>query len=496
MAFRWRNHCVLLLALLWAQSSAALGQSLFESWDAAYISGVKVGYIHTIADHRDVGGQVVVHMRQSGKLTIKRFNDSLTISTQTDSFEHLDGRLYAVETRTKMAKQEQTSRGVLGSDGIFRHTVNVGGKKVTHDIDWSDDIFGAFWHEKLLKDKPLSPGETRSFKTFLPELNAVTVSTLRAVRKEKTKLHGDTMKELLLVKQTSDKLPITISMWLDDEGDVIKTSLSLGGLPMTTFRVSRAVALGEPVGDGVDLGYQTLVKLDRPIRDAHSVKAVTYRLEFANAKTAKSFPSAPYQKILSRDGNVVRVRVIKLLPPPDARRKDVARSQFEDELGSNGFIQSDHPKIAQTAKSVAGNTNDAWQKTIALERWVDRNMTNRDFSVGLATAGEVIETRQGDCTEHAVLLAALCRAVDVPSRVAMGLVYVEGAGAFAYHMWTEVNVGGTWYAVDGTLGQGYVGGGHLKLTHGSLAGASALSTFLPIINVIGKLKIQVEKIER
>ena len=36
----------------------------------------------------------------------------------------------------------------------------------------------------------------------------------------------------------------------------------------------------------------------------------------------------------------------------------------------------------------------------------------------------------GDCTEHAVLAAAMCRAVEVPSRVAIGLVYVEKESAF------------------------------------------------------------------
>ena len=42
-----------------------------------------------------------------------------------------------------------------------------------------------------------------------------------------------------------------------------------------------------------------------------------------------------------------------------------------------------------------------------------------------ATAAEVARSREGDCTEHAVLLAALARARGIPARVAMGLVYVR-----------------------------------------------------------------------
>ena len=40
--------------------------------------------------------------------------------------------------------------------------------------------------------------------------------------------------------------------------------------------------------------------------------------------------------------------------------------------------------------------------------------TEKDLSVGFATAADVARTAQGDCTEHAVLLAALLRASDIP----------------------------------------------------------------------------------
>ena len=54
----------------------------------------------------------------------------------------------------------------------------------------------------------------------------------------------------------------------------------------------------------------------------------------------------------------------------------------------------------------------------------------------------------GDCTEHAVLVAALCRASGVPARSASGLMWIgKEAG---YHQWTEVWVG-KWLPVDATL---------------------------------------------
>ena len=68
---------------------------------------------------------------------------------------------------------------------------------------------------------------------------------------------------------------------------------------------------------------------------------------------------------------------------------------------------------------------DPWEKANAINHWVYRNIRDKNFKVAFAAAGEVARNLSGDCTEHAVLAAAMCRAVGVPSRVVVGLVYVE-----------------------------------------------------------------------
>ena len=90
-----------------------------------------------------------------------------------------------------------------------------------------------------------------------------------------------------------------------------------------------------------------------------------------------------------------------------------------------------------------------------------------------------------------MLLAALARASGIPSRVAIGLVYVERSAGFGYHMWTEVYLDGQWYPLDATIGQGGIGPAHIKLVDSSLDGASAYSAFLPVAKVVGQLKISV-----
>ncbi len=118
-------------------------------------------------------------------------------------------------------------------------------------------------------------------------------------------------------------------------------------------------------------------------------------------------------------------------------------------------------------------------------------MTKKNFSQAFASAAEVAESREGDCTEHAVLLAALLRACGIPSRVAIGLVYVEHAGGFGYHMWTEAYLDGQWLPLDGIMGQGGTSAAYLKLADSSLEGATAYSSFLAVAQVLGQLTVKV-----
>ena len=58
-------------------------------------------------------------------------------------------------------------------------------------------------------------------------------------------------------------------------------------------------------------------------------------------------------------------------------------------------------------------------------------------------------------------------------------------------MWTEAFVAGQWIGLDGTLGLGGIGAGHLKLATTNLKEATALASFLPVAQVLGKMKIEV-----
>jgi hypothetical protein len=57
-------------------------------------------------------------------------------------------------------------------------------------------------------------------------------------------------------------------------------------------------------------------------------------------------------------------------------------------------------------------------------------------------------------------------------------------------MWTEVFIQERWMPIDGTLAKGGVGAGHLQLGHSNMTGVSAYASFLPAMQVIGQLHLE------
>lgn len=71
---------------------------------------------------------------------------------------------------------------------------------------------------------------------------------------------------------------------------------------------------------------------------------------------------------------------------------------------------------------------------------------------GFDIASLVSITRRGDCTEHAVLLAALARRFGMAARVVFGIVALVGQAPYAFHhAWTEIHHEGEWRTFDAAL---------------------------------------------
>jgi hypothetical protein len=145
------------------------------------------------------------------------------------------------------------------------------------------------------------------------------------------------------------------------------------------------------------------------------------------------------------------------------------------------FIESDRPLIEAMARQAIGVERDPARAAAALTAFVYRTLT-KAYTASIPSAVEVARAKSGDCNEHTVLTVALARAAGIPARPVAGVVYVDGA--FYFHAWVEVWLGGSWTAIDPTFGLSPADGARVRL-------AADLDQLPSVIAFLGGLKLDV-----
>ena len=115
-------------------------------------------------------------------------------------------------------------------------------------------------------------------------------------------------------------------------------------------------------------------------------------------------------------------------------------------LAATPTLQTNHPKIKLLADSLHNGVRSACEVIAKYNRFVHSTL-RKQSSATFSSALETLEAGYGDCGEHAVLLAALLRASNVPARVVAGLLYVKENGGYFYHAWVMAYTG-KWVFAD------------------------------------------------
>ena len=461
-----------------------------EIWEILYIQGSRAGYGHTTYDHPTRNGQTLLRIENDTHLVAIRDQQRSEQTVRWSEWNTPEGQLLEFESEMTMGPTPMRISGRVVRDQLQLVT-STQGKTLSNSIPWSAGNGGCNAMELSLLQRPMQPGEHRKLHSLVPGLNQVAAIELAAQRSERVALLNGSYDLLRIdtVTRFADGQTLPGTLWADRTGEVLKNHTD--SMNMDSYRSDKVTALQEQDVGKLDLTLDMSVKIDKPLVLGHAAKRVRYRVRLAGGDPAGVFVVGPSQQVRSIDPHTAEVTVIALRPGQPPLTSAADETTGADDLQPNNLVQSDDPRIVSMAREAAHDEKDPWKVACALEAYVHGYINKKDFSQAFATAAEVAVSHEGDCTEHSVLLAALARARGIPARVAIGLVYVERAQTFGYHMWDEVFIEKHWIPIDGTLARGGIGGGHLKLAHSSLKGGSAYASFLPVAKVGGRLRIEV-----
>ncbi len=166
-------------------------------------------------------------------------------------------------------------------------------------------------------------------------------------------------------------------------------------------------------------------------------------------------------KIIHANPNELQEHLVRWFPQNDLQSTSIAikvehypqaKDSMKDELhlASTFLIDYREPSIeALTEKitSVYGDTPTVKD----LEQFVYDHISDKNYANGFDIASQVAQSKEGDCTEHAVLLTALLRRYGYPARIVTGLYLSLDELKFAYgHAWTEYYEKNKWAGLDAT----------------------------------------------
>ncbi len=498
--------------LLQALPSVAAAAKAEERWYVLQIEGRPAGWAReTYAESAD-GKEITTGNEM--KLSMKRGTTVISM-TMTSSFrETADGKPIEARTSAQFGQVKIDQTFVFTKDEIEIITLQNGqelhNKAAAPKEAWLTPGAAARHAEAQIKKN----AKTIEMTTLEPASGLAPLKvTMTIIGREDIEVLGKTV-PALVCESTISSLPGVMSkMHIGEDGSNLRTTLSpIPGMTFTMLLADKDLAQAQI--DPPEMLAATLIEMPTPIDQPRRLKSAVYEVKFKPAgdgagaakarKDAIDLPKAGFQRVIWGDDRTAKVIVDLTQPVPPG--DDLPRKEH---LTPSATLNSDDPKIKELVAEALKNqpaSLTSKQKAELLRKFVHRFISKKNLSVGFATASEVARTKQGDCTEHGVLLAAMLRAAGIPSRTASGLIYadafIEKKNIFAYHMWaqawlepdkdakSDVN-GGYWMDVDATLDDWPYDAAHITLGVSAMADDEKSNDMVRLVPIIGRIELKV-----
>lgn len=473
-----------LLAVLAGLATPAICGDSKTIYYAVFIDGKKIG--HSISTKLEADGKVTTS--QEMLLELGRGNVKMKVAQKTTSVETADGKPLEFTSTQDMGIMATTSSGAI-KDGKLTLTKKVGGKSTTTQTDWPKDAVMTHGGILIAKAKGLKEGTEYSYNYFMPD-SAQTVELKVKVGPEKeVDLLGRIVR--LVEIATTMSMPggaMTATIYCDKDYADQKVIMTLAGMKLELVACSRQFALSD--NDVVDFLARSLIEVPDVPADLRKARSAKFHLTMS--KDDLKLPQSDAQKV-EKSGKTLVVTVRpSTMPSGGTFPYKGSDKELLAATRPAAYLQSDQKEIIDLAKKAVGDTTDAGEAAGKMEKFVAGYIKKKDFSVGYASALEVARTPQGDCTEHAVLLAAMCRSLGIPARVASGMAYMEQfAGKkniMGMHAWTQVNIDGSWLDLDAALG---FDAGHVLFATDD----GDNEDFMSLVAILGNFKIEKVEVE-
>ena len=471
-------------------------EGLFEEiWMEVRMFDAKVGYSHTTFERR--GSEV--RLRTHTFMKIKRAGSEVIMESHEDSRETIDGKILGFSGVVNMGAQPIRKEGAVKGNKIVV-TNEQFGRKSTNSYELDTRGVMNWGLIRLMVERGFNKGTKYEVLVYSPDfgMNSPTKASIEVKGEETIKLHaGPTVVTKIATLLHSHAGKIETLSWVNEQGMALKTTMHLGGFPIEMVKTSS----GEAMKDFVSAEFfnKSLIKLEGKI--PRNAKSVTYELSQKKEGSLQAVPAdGDFQKAKRQENGAIQVQVRRIQLDEVLKGKGNPGQVGPEYRLPNIMIDANEPGIRALARVASRGAKNPVQMASNLRSFVTKYVTAKNLDVGFATASEVARTREGDCSEHAVLLAALGRSSGLPSRVAAGLVYLPSyqgrMDIMGFHMWTQFHIRGKWVDFDAAMGESECAPTRISLATSSLKDESLSGIAFSIAEPMGNLNVKILAVKR
>jgi hypothetical protein len=448
----------------------AWGRADDVEYYAVFVDGTKVG--HAIHSRVVAGGQVTT--TDTANMTLNRMGKTVLLKTKEICVETVKGEPLSFVSEQNTGMLTMKTEGTVGKDGTIRTRTTGIGAVQEGTIVWPNGAVMAEGLRLIELEKKLNEGTSYDVSVFSPGILAAVYSRVKVGAKQDVDLLGRIVP--LTKVETVMSMPgtgeIVSTGYVDGQLRALKSIMPMAGMNVEMLACEKEFAMSN--NQPAEIVDKMFLASPEPLENAGTAKSITYYLKPTAQTTNLTIPSSDNQQVQKLEDGTVMVKV----EPVSMSTGGILPYKGTDaniaEMTKPGrFVQSDDANIIALAKQAVGDAKDSAEAAKRIEEFVAKYVKNISLSVGYASAAEVAASRRGDCTEFAVLCAAMCRAAGIPARVTVGVAYVndfEGRTGFGGHAWTEAYIGNKWVGLDSAFKAGGLGkfdAGHIALASGN-----------------------------
>jgi len=470
---RWAVLAVVVCLAAVPAGAQAINISELEgtTWFGLYMNGQKIGFAKSSVDSMD---DASVRFQQDVTFRLAMVGMQQEMKALTSRRYSEDGKLLSVEETVDDVTGKSRYVATVTDKGIELSTT-IGGQTVHKTLPPPrESLQDAIKSMEMIKRGPAA-GETFTFYVFEPMFGQELEAASEVLGTEERILDGVRTK-VFKVKTLLKPLGMESVAYLTESGELLEDHIGGG---MITMRV-------EPEAVAKDVKFQndTIVSnaamLKSAIKNARTRDTLNLRV---TGPLTEDHLFNDARQTFTRDGEAWRFEGRKAAAPAMGARVPVTTGEAAQWTKPTLYVQSDDARLIEKAREIVGDEKDALKVVDKLATWVSQNM-QPTFSARLSNSLEVLDSLEGDCTEHSVLFVGLARAAGVPAREVAGLIYADAPKpGFYFHQWATVWVG-EWMDVDPTFHQTYADATHIKLSEGDLVEQ------IRLLPVIGKISIE------